>query len=547
MRSLFNRSTALLAAVFIIGWGSAMAISRLAAAQGRPEVPEPPGQKTMAPDAGDIYYVAETGIGSDGKSWVNAFTNLQDALFAASGGDEIWVAAGVYYPDEGFGQFNNAVSSTFVMTDGVTIYGGFDTNDTQLSDRDWERNVTVLSGDIDQNDFSGADNIVYSPADINGNNAYHVVTAKGVSTTAVIDGFTITAGDAAPSSPERRGGGFFCDGSGAGNYCYPKLVNINFIGNSGNHSAGAMLNYGSNGGDSSPTLVHVKFQSNQADLDGGAMENHGWAGKSNPYLEDVIFIDNTSGKRGAGMYNLGSSNGESSPYLLNVIFSGNKAEQHGGAMFNDGSDGISSPILVNVLLKGNYAGNFAGAIFNSGSSGGVNLPVLTNVTFSGNTAKYIGGALFNSGFDGTSSTEVYNGIFWDNKDGSGTETITSTVYNTNATVKFWNSLAQGTGGSDHWIGDPQIQDGGDNIDENPKFVEPLNPDDSPTEEGDLHLRLDSPALDTGKNLYVTSIPVGIDLNGMVRIVDGNMDGSEIVDMGAYERQLVSIFQPLVFR
>jgi len=51
-----------------------------------------------------------------------------------------------------------------MMYDNVKIYGGFDTNDTKLSDRDWLNNKTILSGDIDENDDTDPDMVVTSTA-----------------------------------------------------------------------------------------------------------------------------------------------------------------------------------------------------------------------------------------------------------------------------------------------------------------------------------------------------------------------------------------------
>jgi len=82
------------------------------------------------------------------------------AAASLAGGGEIWVAAGVYYPDTGGGQTNNDVHATFTMADGVALYGGFDTLDTQFAERDWESNLTVLSSDIDKNDINFGDGVV---------------------------------------------------------------------------------------------------------------------------------------------------------------------------------------------------------------------------------------------------------------------------------------------------------------------------------------------------------------------------------------------------
>jgi hypothetical protein len=103
-----------------------------------------------APEVGTRYYVSKTGDGSDGLTWATAFTTVQDALAEAklAGSGEIWVAAGVYYPDEGDGQTNNSVTSAFILANDISLYGGFKTGETNRSERDWVNNKTVLSGDI---------------------------------------------------------------------------------------------------------------------------------------------------------------------------------------------------------------------------------------------------------------------------------------------------------------------------------------------------------------------------------------------------------------
>ena len=74
-----------------------------------------------------IYKVKPWATGNNnGSSWENAFTNLQLAISAASSGDEIWVAQGVY-------KLGNNRTDSFDIPDGVTIYGGFAGDETNLA------------------------------------------------------------------------------------------------------------------------------------------------------------------------------------------------------------------------------------------------------------------------------------------------------------------------------------------------------------------------------------------------------------------------------
>ncbi|NJO07962.1 MAG: hypothetical protein HC876_21950, partial [Chloroflexaceae bacterium] len=172
---------------------------------------------------GTIYYVDKDrpDDSGDGLTWATAKRNLQTALALASAGAEIWVADGTYYPDEGTGQTNDNRASTFTLKDGVAIYGGFAGTETLLSERDVAANVAILSGDLQQNDTPNFGN--------NADNALHVVTGSGTDSTAVLDGFTITAGNA------DDGGGIACPndcGSGVSNDSgSPTLTNLTITGN----------------------------------------------------------------------------------------------------------------------------------------------------------------------------------------------------------------------------------------------------------------------------------------------------------------------------
>ncbi|MFQ3684770.1 MAG: cadherin, partial [Roseiflexus sp.] len=190
--------------------------------------------------------------GGDCSSWATACI-LSAALRIANSGDQIWVEKGVHKPTT---DRSNRTAS-FALKNGVAIYGGFAGTETALSQRNPSVNVTVLSGDIDNNDAVDANGVTTT---INGNNSYRVVTANNVNNTTVLDGFVITGGLANGSSPAilSRGGGMFNQNSS------PTLTNVTFSGNTAKFGGG-MYNFE----NSSPTLTNVTFSGNTAKFGGG--------------------------------------------------------------------------------------------------------------------------------------------------------------------------------------------------------------------------------------------------------------------------------------
>src|SRR5690606_36587442 len=109
---------------------------------------------------------------------------LQTALTTAGSGDEIWVAAGVYVPGA-------AQTDTFLLADGVALYGGFAGTEANREERNWEMHLSILSGDIGGDDITDPNGVVTTTANIVGDNVYHVVNSSLKE--AVLDGFIITA------------------------------------------------------------------------------------------------------------------------------------------------------------------------------------------------------------------------------------------------------------------------------------------------------------------------------------------------------------------
>jgi hypothetical protein len=136
-----------------------------------------------------------------------------------------------------------------------------------------------------------------------------------------------------------------------------------------------------------------------------------------------------------------------------------------------------------------------------------------NCTFTENSADYGGGI---DNFD--SSPVIINSIMWGDTAASGENEID--VDGGDPEVTFCDIQ----GG---WFGS-----GGDNIDEDPLFVNVSGDDgQAGTEDDDLQLQTGSLCIDAGDNAAVTE---ATDIKGDPRITDGDNDDQAIVDMGAHE-------------
>jgi len=143
----------------------------------------------ILPTNGIVYVNNNVNASGNGSSWGNAVKELADVLeFAREnpsnhGITQVYVASGTYNPlyladDNSNNNYtrwtNGGQYNSFVLVPNVRIFGGFpapsvsNPNPT-WSDRDWENNVTTLSG----------------------NYYNHVVISAGNVGNACLDGFTI--------------------------------------------------------------------------------------------------------------------------------------------------------------------------------------------------------------------------------------------------------------------------------------------------------------------------------------------------------------------
>jgi parallel beta-helix repeat protein len=293
---------------------------------------------------------------------------------------------------------------------------------------------------------------------INGSGAYHVVqcvSSEGSDT--ILEGFTVTGGNANGGWPNDRGGGMYNQGSsptvinciftsnaatgyGGGmsnNSSSPTVTGCTFEGNLSANHFGGMHNDGA-----SPTVANCTFTGNTADGFGGGI---GSTNHCSGTVTDCIFSGNTAGWKGGGMFNVEGS----SWTVTNCTFSDNTAADSGGGMYN----AESSPTLTNCTFTGNTASLFGGGMYNEATSN----PTVTNCTFINNRAnKYNGGGMCNNN---GSSPNVTNCIFTGNLAagyGGGIGNIYSTP-----TVKgcsFNNNSAKGAGGMDNNNSDAIVTD-----------------------------------------------------------------------------------------
>ena len=383
---------------------------------------------SVKPESKTIYVDPTASGAGDGSSWTDAFKYLQDGLAEGSEGDEVWVAKGIYRPDQGKNKKKGDKTLSFVLNKGIDVYGGFPSGGGVWEDINAQVNTTTLSGDLQCNDAS---DIVLKKllSDVTRkDNSYRVVSASGTDFDTALDGFTITGGNAkgASRSSYNKGGGVYC-------------------------KSGSL------------SLSNCVLKAN-AGLSGGAI------------------------------YNLNGS-----PLLTNCIFFQNYAGDSGGAIYSS----KGSPILYNCVLGSNYAKEKGGGMYNEYSS-----PIKINCTFSGNVA-YAGGGIYCH----KSKPIITNCILWDNSSRYG-KVEPSQIYAVEASID--HSCIQGL---------TEELKGKGNINLDPKFVN--------TAENDFNLKADSPCIDAGIN---DSLPpeINTDVDGTLRLKDGNNDGVANIDIGAHE-------------
>nr|WP_320014312.1 right-handed parallel beta-helix repeat-containing protein [uncultured Desulfobacter sp.] len=299
----------------------------------------------------------------DGSSWAQAFSSLSTALQSnLIDKKEIWVARGTYYPSD-----ISKREDSFCLVSGISIYGGFIGNEFLRSQRNWTKNVTVLSGEI-------------GDPQLLSDNSYHVVT--GADDT-LIDGFIIRDGYAVPDEKETVSSDILAgvqekkthmknpdtvtsanvySGGGLLNlYAGAYVRNCSFQGNYA-VKGGAVCNLATQYrdhndmtneiGSKTPVFESCIFEDNHAITHGGAVYN---AFFTRTTFITCAFTDNTSGSRGGAVY----ADKGSPVHFMNILFSHNEAER-GAALAADGSSNIR---LIYATFACNMAYDTGAAIY----------------------------------------------------------------------------------------------------------------------------------------------------------------------------------------
>jgi parallel beta-helix repeat protein/predicted outer membrane repeat protein len=435
-----------------------------------------------------IIYVKPGGNDSNtGISWAQAKKTVTVGLTAAVSGDEVWVAAGTY-------------NERITLKASVALYGGFAGTETNLSQRNWNANATILDG-------QQGGSVVTSPS--------------GATAATRIDGFTIQNGTGTLLSDSLCGGGIYCYSSS------PTISNNIISGNSVDFGGGIYCD------SSSPTICNNIISGNIVDSGGGI-----YCISSSPNISSNTISGNTAAS-GGGIYCVFSS----SPIINNNIISENTATSvNGGGGIYCTND--SSPTISNNTIRGNITSERGGGIYCTSSSnisnntisgnnayvgGGIYCSAsysnIRNNIISGNTASFSGGGIYcaggylfirNNTISGNTATNSGGGIYCYNS--SFSLTIANNIIAFNGTgiynsadsstfVLRSNCLFNTTSNYDGlWAGTNDIQ-------QNPLFVNQA--------ESDFHLSPDSNCIDAGNDTYVQS--GWLDMDGQARIYGSHVD------------------------
>jgi len=260
-----------------------------------------------------VFVDGSAGGANNGTSWTDAYVDLGNALTLSASGSEIWLAEGVYRPSGG-------ANASFVLKTGMELLGGFTNGMATRTERSWAHNLTVLNGDISDDDTAAWGN--------RGDNSYTVVIAENTSGV-LLDGLIIRGGNAdqagLATGQNAYGGGLFANTA-------PSLTVSNCVFSENSARGSGAINM------RKCSAVHLSssvFSGNRAtegpatgDFHSGAVGIAAFPGYS-ALVEGCTFSGNTTADRGGAIH---TTDKQWDLHLLNCLFVGNSAPQEGDAV-----------------------------------------------------------------------------------------------------------------------------------------------------------------------------------------------------------------------
>lgn len=510
-----------------------------------------------------VIYVTPAGGGEmDGSSWSNALDSIQEAIDlvppAAIGVFnepwQIWVAGGLYTPDECAGTLKSALC--IPLDTSVELYGGFAGVEADLQSRDLAANRAIINAAV---------------ADA-GAPARHVVQMAGVRPAEgrqVLDGFILTGGCADTGMFDPYGAG----NGGGGILLYPahtqRTVAIRqciIAGNSARLYGGGILAF--LGGDIFNCLIAGNVVG-EAETWSGSVANCPWLGgggvwvgeAARMHIDNCTLAENRHPMRGPALFSYSgmvlpvrnalvcTNQAEVSSEWLAAALSSDHSSLTGGGfslrhcLFQDNTNGMGDPAdlgheashslkqggeEINAITAGRpgeeFVGNLGGAageaaIFHSAGaaleiSDAVFDPASGITTFSLSAASLIPNACAGQ------LAVVDEAVLVVLSNAAGSVDVAGDHAAAAETLRWLDYRAAGESAV--------IDRGDDNL---PEIVFSQNP------EGFLFGP--QQALNLGASAMLSAcatlgVPGGIDLDGAARLGDGDADGAVRHDIGAYE-------------
>ncbi len=438
-----------------------------------------------------VYHVdAVAPAKNDGLTWETAFDDLRDALQIAVSGDQVWVARGKY----------TAVATSFVVPDGVSVFGGFNGSETDPAQRDIKANVTTLLAQS-SSPYDGLRIMRLGSGVVDGLRFFRGGTTEiGYSNSLAQGAAMLISG----SSTVRR-----CDFvENIGSAIWVFGANVDFVEcdfslNSGGSDPEGTCSFASQAG-----AIHI-LSNSQVAIDGCVFRHNGaaafrgrggaiWAEDSLLWVRRSVFDGNRTSDSCPGVFGNGENGGAIATRSCTVQVFDTLFERNVCGRGEDSPNGE-----IGMRGRGSaMAGENTDALF-------------VNCTI-------VGGAGVAMDFDVASTVKFFNCVSWNNEP--------SQIGGTNAELFSSNvqTLAKGSVATDV-------------ISELPGFV------------NEFRLRAGSPGIDTGMSVSrLLLIPELIfpgppplfagdfletDLDGRPREIDSPFDPGASVDMGAYELML----------